>query len=227
VKPPAAEDRISGLSVKYLFMSGRAVGTLLLWVPYFMNLLLFYFILSWLPALLREVGMPVSAGIAAVTIFSFGNVVGASIQGRAMTMFGAARTLLTEFVVTVVLIGVLGMILTSYSLMLVTTLAIGICVPGAQAGLNALAALFYPTAIRSTGVGWALGVGRVGSIVGPVIGGMMLSRGWTPQQIFEAGIAPAVFAATAIVISSALPSRASAFRPRIPGGDKQRSSETA
>jgi len=215
VRPAINEGRVEGIPVKHLFTSGRAVGTILLWIPYFMNLLLFYFILSWLPALLRQVGMPVSAGIAAVTIFSIGNIIGASLQGRVMTAWGPSRTLFVEFAVTVVLIGILGSILSSYGLMLITTLAIGICVPGAQAGLNALAAMFYPTAIRSTGVGWALGFGRIGSIFGPVLGGMMLARGWTPQEIFEAGVIPAACAAAAILVSGAFPTRASAYRPRV------------
>lgn len=214
LKPPPEEERVGGFTAGHLFKSGRAVGTVLLWIPYFMNLLLFYFILSWLPVLLTQVGMPVSAGIAAVTIFSVGNIIGSSVQGRAMAVFGAAPTLLVEFLVAVLAIGLLGTVLRSYGLMLLVTLIIGICVPGAQAGLNALAAMFYPTAIRSTGVGWALGFGRVGSIVGPVIGGLMLARGWTPQQIFAAGIIPAACAATAIAVSVAIPDRASPYRAK-------------
>ena len=85
-------------------------------------------------------------------------------------------------------------------------------IQGAQAGLNALAASFYPTAVRSTGVGWALGVGRVGSIVGPLIGGTLLSMGWSPQRIFLAGMAPALCASIAILGSSLLRGQASAFR---------------
>jgi AAHS family 4-hydroxybenzoate transporter-like MFS transporter len=134
-----------------------------------------------------------------------------------MTAWGASRTLIAEFVLTVVLIALLGSALSSYALMLGLTFLIGICVPGAQAGLNALAAMFYPTAIRSTGVGWALGIGRIGSIIGPVIAGMMLASGWIPQQIFLASIIPAALAAVAIVVSALLPKWASAYRPSSAG----------
>jgi AAHS family 4-hydroxybenzoate transporter-like MFS transporter len=215
VTPPAQETRLAGLSVKHLFTEGRAVGTLLLWVPYFMNLLLLYFILSWQPALLRQAGMPVSAGIAAVMAFSVGNICGASAQGRLMTVFGATRVLLTEFCVAIALIAVLGYTLQFYELMLAVTFLLGVCIPGAQAGLNALAARFYPTPIRSTGVGWALGIGRVGSIIGPYIGGTMLAMSWTPQQIFLSGVIPAAIAAAAVLVSLAVPGRASAYRPRV------------
>jgi AAHS family 4-hydroxybenzoate transporter-like MFS transporter len=88
---------------------------------------------------------------------------------------------------------------------------LGITVQGAQAGLNVLAATYYPTTMRSTGVGWALGVGRVGSIVGPLIGGAMLAMQWTPQQIFQAGAVPALIAAATVIISRQLMGRSSPF----------------
>jgi MFS transporter, AAHS family, 4-hydroxybenzoate transporter len=72
--------------------------------------------------------------------------------------------------------------------------------------------MFYPTAIRATGIGWALGVGRVGSIVGPSVGGLLLSLQWTPDRIFLAGAAPAMCAAAAILAANALPRRANAFQ---------------
>jgi AAHS family 4-hydroxybenzoate transporter-like MFS transporter len=96
--------------------------------------------------------------------------------------------------------------------MLIATMVLGISVQGAQAGLNALAAIFYPTSVRATGIGWALGIGRIGSIVGPSLGGILLSMQWTPKQILIAGIAPAACAALAIAASGLLPERANAFR---------------
>jgi len=106
----------------------------------------------------------------------------------------------------------------SFALMMTVTFVLGVAIQGAQAGLNALAAGFYPTTVRSTGVGWALGVGRVGSIVGPAIGGMLLSMGWTPQRIFLGGMAPALCASIAILGSSRLRGPASAFRTELGTG---------
>jgi AAHS family 4-hydroxybenzoate transporter-like MFS transporter len=97
--------------------------------------------------------------------------------------------------------------------MMAVTFTLGISVQGAQAGINALSAMYYPTVIRSTGVGWALGVGRVGSIIGPIIGGAMLAAKWTPQQIFMAGAIPALCAAAAVIVSGQLQGSASPFRP--------------
>jgi AAHS family 4-hydroxybenzoate transporter-like MFS transporter len=186
---PAPANRHTGVAVMHLFTEGRTVGTLLLWVPFFMNLLILYFILSWLPSLLRQAGMPVTAGITAVLSFSIGGIVGTILQGPLMKGLGV------------------------FPVMMAVTFVLGVTVQGAQAGINALSAMYYPTVIRSTGVGWALGVGRIGSIIGPFIGGLMLAAQWTPQQIFMAGAVPALCAAAAVLASAQLQGSASPFRP--------------
>jgi AAHS family 4-hydroxybenzoate transporter-like MFS transporter len=76
----------------------------------------------------------------------------------------------------------------------------GWCVIGAQPGVNAFAATFYPTYLRSTGIGWALGFGRIGAIVGPVIGGQLLARQWTDSQLFYAAALPAVVSTTGMLL---------------------------
>jgi MFS transporter, AAHS family, 4-hydroxybenzoate transporter len=128
-------------------------------------------------------------------------------------MLGSSATILTEFLLCVVLIIGLAYA-TSFMVIMAATLILGMVIQGAQAGLNALSASFYPTTIRSTGVGWALGIGRIGSIIGPLVAGMMLRMGWTPPQIFLAGTGPAFIAALAVLLSSRLGSRPSAFRPK-------------
>ena len=194
---PKRDERSKGLPVKHLFTEGRALGTVLLWVPYFMNLLIIYFTVSWLPALLQRSALPASAGIDAILLFGFGGMVGSLVEGPLMNIFTALIVLVVEFCVSTVLIGSLAFAV-SFAVIMGVTFLLGLTVQGAQAGLNALVASFYPTAIRSTGVGWALGGGRVGSIIGPVLGGIMLSMGWHARQIFLAGAIPALCAAVAI-----------------------------
>lgn len=208
-QPPPS--RHTGVAVRHLFTEGRAPGTLLLWVPFFMNLLILYFILSWMPSLLRQAGMPVTAGITAVMVFSIGGIVGAIVQGPLMKATGVFPAMVAEFALSLALVVLASMIFANFQLMMIVTFILGISVQGAQAGLNVLSAMYYPTVIRSTGVGWALGIGRIGSIVGPMLGGVMLSLSWTPQQIFMAGAVPAVCAAGAVIASRAL--RESPFRP--------------
>jgi AAHS family 4-hydroxybenzoate transporter-like MFS transporter len=208
----APDPRRKGLPVKYLFAEGRALGTILLWVPFYMNLLMIYFIVSWLPALLRQAAMPVSAGVKAISMFSLAGIIGSLAQGRLMNRYGASVVMVTEFLGSTLLIGSLAFAAGSLTFIMAVTFVLGFTIQGAQGGLNALAASFYPTAMRSTGVGWALGIGRVGSIVGPVLGGVMLSLEWSPQQIFLAGALPALIAAVAVLLSNRLRGNETAYR---------------
>ena len=210
--PPSPSERLEGIPLRHLFTGGRAVGTVLLWIPFFMNLLILYFILSWLPSLLSDAGMPVSAGITAVAAFSIGGIVGTLLQGPLMKALGVYTPMAVEFVLSIALVVLAAQIFASFELMIAVTFLLGVSVQAAQAGLNVLAAMYYPTAMRSTGVGWALGIGRVGAIVGPLIGGAMLELQWTPREIFLAGALPAFIAAATVILSGRLQGKASPYR---------------
>ena len=190
-----------------LFTEGRAAGTILLWIPFFMNLLILYFVVFWLPALLRQTGYPLAAGATAIMLFSVSGIVGSFIEGNLMNRWGAFTVLLVEFLCGTLLIASLAYS-TSFALTMAITFALGFVVQGAQGGLSAVAATFYPTSIRSTGIGWCLGVGRIGSIVGPMIGGVMLKLDWTPRDILLAGSIPALCAAAATFASLRLSNHA-------------------
>jgi AAHS family 4-hydroxybenzoate transporter-like MFS transporter len=193
------DDQPKKLPLKHLFTQGRAIGTVLLWILYFMNLLIIYFILNWLPGLLWHAGMPASAGVTAISFFAVGGIIGSLAQGRLMAGGRAGRVLPVEFAASTVLIALLAFAVDSFVTTLTLTLILSICVTGAHAGLSGLAAGFYPTSIRATGLGWASGIGRMGSIIGPTLGGILLSMQWTPRQIFLAATLPALFAASVAV----------------------------
>ena len=207
----ARDTEHEGVPVKHLFTEGRAFGTILLWIPYFMNLLIIYFITSWLPALLRASGLTIAAGVTATAFFNFGGVFGCLVEGWLIKRRGAYLILLFEFGLATAFIAGLSKIPSSFSLMLAVTFILGFMVIAAQAGLNALAASYYPTAVRSTGIGWALGVGRIGSIVGPLVGGMFLSMGWKPAQILLSATLAAGLAWLAIFLSKRMGGRVSAY----------------
>jgi len=156
--------------------------------------------------------MPISAGITAVAVFSVGGIVGTLLQGPLIKAFGMYLPMAGEFVASVVLVWLAALIFENFQLMMVVTFVLGVSVQAAQAGLNVLAATYYPTAIRSTGVGWSLGIGRIGTIVGPVIGGAMLKMQWTPREIFLAGVVPALLSAVTVIVSGWLQGRASPYR---------------
>jgi AAHS family 4-hydroxybenzoate transporter-like MFS transporter len=206
-------NRQKNIPVVDLFTEGRAAGTFLLWIPFFMNLLMLYFVVFWLPALLRQTGKPISAGLSAIMLFSVGGIAGSAIEGSLMNRWGQLNVLLADFLGTTLLIACLAYS-TSFALMMTITFVLGFVVQGAQGGLSAVAATFYPTSIRSTGIGWCLGVGRVGSIVGPLLGGMMLKLDWSPRQILLAGAIPALCAAAAAFTSLRLGS----ILPAAPSG---------
>ncbi|MBZ5694765.1 MAG: MFS transporter [Acidobacteriia bacterium] len=209
---PAARDALrKGLPVKHLFTEGRAAGTILLWIPNFMNLLILYFINGWLPALLKESGMSASAGATATAFVSLGGIFACLVEGSLMSLCGSYLILLIEFGFATLFLGALAFISHSFPLALAVTFATGFLVIGAQSGLNALAAKFYPTSVRSTGVGWALGVGRIGSIVGPLLGGMLLKIGWEPRQILMSGALSAVCAGLAIALSKSFRKHPTAY----------------
>jgi AAHS family 4-hydroxybenzoate transporter-like MFS transporter len=205
------QDRRRNAPVTSLFTEGRAAGTILLWIPFFMNLLMLYFVVFWLPALLRQTGKPVSAGATAIMLFSVGGIAGSFVEGNLMNRWGAFKVLLVEFLCTTLLIASLAFS-NSFLLMMTITFVLGFAVQGAQGGLSAVAATFYPISIRSTGIGWCLGVGRIGSIVGPMIGGVMLKLDWSPREILLAGSIPALCAAVATFTSLRLRSNLTAER---------------
>ncbi|WP_409020666.1 MFS transporter [Brevundimonas vesicularis] len=189
-----------GFSVFQLFREGRTPVTLLLWVAFFMNLLVMYFLVNWLPTLLKGAGLPLSMAILSTAILNLGGVVGAIALGRMIDRFSPYIVLGTAYAASAAFIALLAFGGTNLTVLLVGAALSGFGVVGAQIGCNALTAAVYPTNIRATGVGWALGVGRIGAIVGPLVGGVLLGAGWTPQSLILLAVIPAVVASLAVFI---------------------------
>ncbi len=189
-----------GFSVFQLFREGRTPVTLLLWVAFFMNLLVMYFLVNWLPTLLKGAGLPLSMAILSTAILNLGGVVGAIALGRMIDRFSPYLVLGTAYAASAAFIALLAFGGTNLTVLLVGAALSGFGVVGAQIGCNALTAAVYPTNIRATGVGWALGVGRIGAIVGPLVGGVLLGAGWTPQSLILLAVIPAVVASLAVFI---------------------------
>jgi AAHS family 4-hydroxybenzoate transporter-like MFS transporter len=193
-----------GFSVLQLFKEGRAPGTLLLWVTFFMNLLVMYFLVNWLPTLIRESGLPLNLAILSSAILNLGGVVGAIILARMIDRWSPFAVLGAAYAVSAVFIVLIAYGATSAPVMLTAAALAGFGIVGGQIGCNAVAAALYPTAIRSTGVGWALGFGRIGAILGPLIGGALLAGGWTPKAIITIAAAPALAAGAAVFLLGAI-----------------------
>jgi len=197
------EPRLVGMPVLHLFREGRTVVTLLLWVVFFMSLLDLYFLSNWLPTVLNDLGASVSASAAIGSMLQVGGVVGTFALGSVIDRF-SFRALALVYFAAVFAVGAIGQLGHSAVLVTVAIFAAGFCIVGGQIAANALTATFYPTAVRATGVGWALGIGRVGSIVGPLVGGALLAAKWSTGAVFMAAAAAALCAALAAVLLSRL-----------------------
>jgi len=188
--------------IKQLFLERRAKLTLLLWVIFFMSLLELYFLSNWLPTIIGEVGIESSTAIMIAAGLQIGGTVGTLLLGRLFDKvppFKALSAIYLSAALFVVLISVAG---SSISLLAFAVFGTGFCVVGGQIGANALTATAYPTAIRATGVGWALGIGRIGSICGPLIGAALLSFHWEMRHVFLLSAVPVAVAAIAALALS-------------------------
>jgi len=199
----ADEHQTGGsFSVGQLFADGRSVFTLLLWVMFFMNLLNLWFLNNWLPTIMTDAGITVETASLITSLFQIGGLIGAlvlaGLVGRRLS-FGVLASTYLAAAVFIFLIGSAG---ASVPLLVMTVFAAGVGVIGGQTVANALSADYYPTAIRATGVGWSLGIGRVGSIVGPILGGFLLSYGGTARHVFWAAAIPALVATFAAMAAS-------------------------
>lgn len=183
--------------VRELFADKRTMLTLLLWIVFFMSLMDLYFLSNWLPTVISDAGISVSSAALITSMLQIGGTVGTLMLGRVFDKMSPFRALSFIYFIGAISIVLVGMVGTSAPLLIITIFAAGFCVVGGQIGANALAAKSYPTAIRSTGVGWSLGVGRIGSIIGPVVGGVLLSLQWEMHQVFLIAAIPVFIAGIA------------------------------
>jgi MFS transporter, AAHS family, 4-hydroxybenzoate transporter len=190
------EPELAGMPVWHLFRDGRTLVTLLLWVVFFMSLLDLYFLSNWLPTELNDLGASVSQAAAIGAMLQVGGVVGTFVLGSVIDRF-SFRALAPVYLIAAFAVGAIGQLGHSIVFVTMAIFAAGFCIVGGQIAANALAAAFYPTSVRATGVGWALGIGRVGSIVGPLIGGVLLTMKWSPASVFMVAAVAALCAALA------------------------------
>ncbi len=193
------EHREKGFVVGHLFTEGRAGLTLLLWVIFFMSLLDLYFLNSWLPTVLHDSGFGLRTAILITAMFQVGGAAGAFVLGRLFDRSKSFRALAWAYAGAAVCMLFIAMAGGSVALQAFAVFVAGICVIGSQTGSNALAADSYTTAVRSTGVGWALGIGRIGSIVGPILGGILLSSHLEMRRVFWAAAVPPLIAVMAAI----------------------------
>jgi AAHS family 4-hydroxybenzoate transporter-like MFS transporter len=185
-----------------LFADGRAFVTLMFWVMFFMNLLNLWFLNNWLPTIMTDVGIRVETASNITSLFQIGGIVGALLLAATVGRRLSFGLLAFTYCLAAVFIFLIGSAGGSTPLLVMTVFASGMGVIGGQTISNAMSAEYYPTAIRAMGVGWCLGIGRVGSILGPYLGGHLLSYGGTTRHVFWAAAIPALIATFAALAVS-------------------------
>jgi AAHS family 4-hydroxybenzoate transporter-like MFS transporter len=189
--------------VAQLFVERRLVGTLALWAALSLNAIVYFFALSWLPLILVKIGATEQNAILASTLGNLGGIA-AIATGFLMDRFGSARIVKLYFMTGAAFVLLVGAVLSPAVVVIApAAFCLGYCVSGLQKGVSALAVEFYPPALRSTGLGWVLGVGRSGAILGPMVPGLLLQAGWKPAPVFYLMAVPLLLGGTAIAFMQA------------------------
>ncbi|MFJ8261955.1 MFS transporter [Rummeliibacillus sp. NPDC094406] len=186
-------------SLRKLFTDKRGFSTVMFWIAAFMCLLVMYGLSTWLPKIMQNAGYPIGSSLIFLIVLNLGGVTGAIIAGKLCDKFGSRRILLIFFT-----LGFLSLTALSFSpnqvLLYIMVFIAGATTTGTQINTNAYVSQYYPSGIRSTGVGWELGIGRIGGMLGPAIGGFLLASNLPVHFNFLAFAIPCLIAGLSILL---------------------------
>jgi AAHS family 4-hydroxybenzoate transporter-like MFS transporter len=197
------ERPYSGFTPKLLFAGRLAYLTPLLWVMFICCQMAFYFTNSWLPTVLATAKVPTSHAALATSLFQIGGTIGGLALARPLDKYGFTPVAIL-FALSLPIVGSLGFLTGIEPLLMAGVFFAGFCLLGLQLGLNAASALIYPTSFRTNGSGWAFAVGRVGSVSGPVLGGILIAMALPIYQIFLLVLIPLAIGTVASVVIARL-----------------------
>jgi MFS transporter, AAHS family, 4-hydroxybenzoate transporter len=190
-------DLAQGNPVEMLFGEGYALQTVLLWVIFFCSLMNLFLFVYWLPQVLHLSGMTPAEAARTTSFRELGAILAVVYLGLLIDRFGPERTLAWHYAAGVVFIAAIALAAMPYLLLALVIFFSGMTIIGSQTGANATCGKLYPARMRTSGLGWALGIGRLGGIAAPVLGGYLLSLGMAPPHIFLSACGFAVIAAAA------------------------------
>ena len=185
------EPHAAGLPLLALFRERRAPLTVLIWLAYFMNILVISLLGAFLPIFLHNFGgLSLESAAAVTSFYSICGLTAMLVYGRLIDLFGGPIVITITSILACVSVAALGEIDLASWWVYAAMVFVGAGVVAAQAGLHALCSMIYPTRMRATGLGWAMGIGRVGGMAGPLLGGMALAGHWTALPSFLTGALP-------------------------------------
>ncbi|KND55096.1 benzoate MFS transporter BenK [Candidatus Paraburkholderia kirkii] len=193
----SSQEPAHGSTIARLFADGRGFSTVMLWTAFFMCLFMVYALSSWLTKLMASAGYNLGSALTFVLVLNFGAMVGAIGGGWLADRFNIKYVLVMMYALAAVSISLLGFKVPVGILFFLVGLA-GASTIGTQIVTYAFAGQFYPAAVRSTGIGWASGVGRSGAILAPIVIGYLVSQALPLQQNFIAIAVPGVVAVVAV-----------------------------
>jgi AAHS family 4-hydroxybenzoate transporter-like MFS transporter len=206
--PPAGQ--VSGARV--VLSRGYAVGSVMLWIAYFMGLVIFYALINWMPLLFGDAGLSPHSAALISALFPLGGI-GAVFFGWLMDRYNGNKIIATGFLLTSVSVALVGMVAGHLALLVAMVFLAGVIMNTAQSSLPALAAAFYPTEGRATGVGWMLGLGRFGGIAGSFLVAELSRRQLSLASIFLVVAIPGLISAAALIIKQIAHPQAARPRP--------------
>jgi MFS transporter, AAHS family, 4-hydroxybenzoate transporter len=192
-------DVALGNPIRLLFGEGYALQTILLWIIFFCSLMNLFLFGYWLPEVLHLIGMTPAQAVFASSLRDLGAILAVLYLGLLIDRIGPERSLAFHYFAGAVFIAVISLVgaALSYGILLAIIFLCGMTIIGSQTGANATCGKLYPARMRTSGLGWALGIGRLGGIAAPVLGGYLLTLGLPPTQIFLSACVFAVIAAAA------------------------------
>ncbi len=201
--PADARSRPSRAPVVELLRVGGTLGTVSLWVVFAMAMLLSYALNTWLPSLMTAAGYPLASGLMNLVMLNVGGIIGALVAGYLADRIGTRRVITIWFLLAAASLASLALRPPGMLLSVLLIIA-GACTIGTLAITHALAVEHYPAHVRSTGIGWAAGIGRIGAIGGPVLGGALLGLALPFQANFVAAAVPGLIGAAAVSLVRAV-----------------------
>lgn len=192
--PPRGDLNAPRNPVSGLLAGSVASSTILIWSSFFLLMFSFYFIMSWTPRLLVTAGLSAQEGITGGVLLNLGGILGGSLFAYLAVRYGARRLTCWFLAITAVATVLFAFFATNLTMAFLIALLIGTFLIGSMAGLYSLAPVLYPAAVRTTGMGWAIGIGRIGAILSPMIAGLLVDAGWTTTLLYCAFVLPLIAA---------------------------------